>query len=159
MSLARHTLEVDYDDWQLQSCLFDYLNVVRGPYTVDRFVDDRNAQLTIFNSKEFSIKYFISLVSTYSLLLGQVKIIAFVHQFHSSCEYWRKFEQATLIVSWLESSYFLHILRPTGKSWHSLVKDVRRFPVAYIRGRHTSLHSAFSDSPPFWTLALRLVVS
>jgi len=30
--------------------------------------------------------------------------------------------------------------------------DIRRFPAAYIRGRHTSLQSAFSDSLPFWTL-------
>ena len=42
---------VDLDDWQLDSGAFRLLDGLWGPHTVDRFVDNYNAQLIRFNSR------------------------------------------------------------------------------------------------------------
>jgi len=158
--LSRCTLEVDCDDWQLQSCWFHYLNGVWGPCTVNRFADDRNTQLGILNSKVFCPgtsgvdAFSFTWAGENNWLCPSISLILRVLEKVRADR-----ATATLIVPWWESSYFWPTLRPTSKSWHSLMKDIRRFPTAYIRGHHTSLHSTFSDSPPFWTLAFRLVAS
>ena len=158
--LSRCTLEVDCDDWQLQPFWFDYLDAVWGPHTVDRFADDKNAHLASFNSKVFcpgtsGVDAFrFSWVGQNNWLCPPISLILRVLEKVRTDR-----ATATLVVPWWESSYFWPTLRPTGKSWHSLVRDVRRFPAAYIRGHQTSLRSAFSNAPPFWTLALRLVSS
>ena len=51
--LSRCTVQLDCDDWQLQPCWFSYLEAIWGPHTVDRFADEWNAQLPIFNSRVF----------------------------------------------------------------------------------------------------------
>ena len=158
--LSRCTWEVDCDDWQLQPCWFNYLDAAWGPHTVDRFADATNAHLPIFNSKVFCEgtsgvdAFSFSWAGHNNWLCPPISLVL------------RTLEKvradnatAMLIVSWWESSYYWPTLRPTGKSWHCLVTDIRRFPASYNRGRHTSLRSAFSDSPPFWTLALLLVAA
>ena len=42
---------VDYDDWQISPVLFYYLEEAWGPYSVDRFADNFNTQLSRFNSR------------------------------------------------------------------------------------------------------------
>ena len=42
---------VDYDDWFLNPAVFEELNVLWGPHTVDRFADFHNRQLPRFNSR------------------------------------------------------------------------------------------------------------
>ena len=42
---------VDYDDWQISPALFYYLEEAWGPYSVDRFADNFNTQLSRFNSR------------------------------------------------------------------------------------------------------------
>ena len=42
---------VDYDDWMLNPAVFGWLNNLWGPYTVDRFANAVNAQLSRFNSR------------------------------------------------------------------------------------------------------------
>ena len=41
----------DRDDYQLDPAVFDWLNALFGPYTVDRFATANNAQLSRFNSR------------------------------------------------------------------------------------------------------------
>ena len=41
----------DTDAWGIDEESFNYLSSLLGPYTVDRFADDRNAKLPCFNSK------------------------------------------------------------------------------------------------------------
>ena len=42
---------VDSDDWGIHKSLFDMLNVQYGPFTIDRFANDRNTQLARYNSR------------------------------------------------------------------------------------------------------------
>ena len=41
----------DFDDWETTDALFRYLNSLWGPFTIDRFADNKNAKLKKFNSK------------------------------------------------------------------------------------------------------------
>jgi hypothetical protein len=49
--LSRRTM--DCDDWQLDPYWFRHLDSIWGPHTIDRFADDANCQLPVFNSKVF----------------------------------------------------------------------------------------------------------
>ena len=42
---------VDYDDYMLNPAVFQWLDSLWGPHTVDRFADPKNAQVEWFNSK------------------------------------------------------------------------------------------------------------
>jgi hypothetical protein len=151
---------IDGDDWQLDPYWFRYLDGVWGPHTVDRFADNENCQIPIFNSRVFCPG--TSGVDAFSL--------SWADQNNWLCppigSILRVLEKvradgavATLIVPQWESSFFWPTVRPNGSSWHELVKDVHRIPAVYLRGRHTSLYSAIVGSHPFWTLALRLEAS
>ena len=41
----------DFDDWETTDTLLHYLNRLWGPFTIDRFADNKNARLRKFNSK------------------------------------------------------------------------------------------------------------
>ena len=50
--LADHFSRVnDTDNWGIDFKTFFFLNKRYGPYTVDRFADDKNTKLSVFNSK------------------------------------------------------------------------------------------------------------
>ena len=42
---------IDYDDWETTQVLFQYLNDIWGPHTIDRFADNKNAKVSRFNSR------------------------------------------------------------------------------------------------------------
>ena len=41
----------DFEDWETTNTLFKYLNRVWGPFTIDRFADNKNCKTKVFNSK------------------------------------------------------------------------------------------------------------
>ena len=41
----------DYDDWMLNPAVFQELEVMWGPHTINRFTDVHNRQLERFNSR------------------------------------------------------------------------------------------------------------
>ena len=43
----------DFDDWETSDTLFQYLNSFWGPFTIDRFADNKNAKFKKFNSKSW----------------------------------------------------------------------------------------------------------
>ena len=42
---------IDKDDWEITTTLFDKLNTLYGPFTIDRFASNRNTKTLRFNSK------------------------------------------------------------------------------------------------------------
>ena len=42
---------IDYDDWRLNPTIFEWLDKLWGPHTVDRFADHTNTQVPRFNSR------------------------------------------------------------------------------------------------------------
>lgn len=158
--LSRGAVEIDCDDWQLHPSWFCYLDSIWGPHTIDRFADENNAQLMVFNSKKpcsgtcgvdaFSFSWADENNWLCPPIASVLRVLEKVRADRAT---------ATLVVPWWESSFFWPTLRPTSRSWHDLVTDVRKIPANYRRGRYTSRSSAFNDSRSFWTLALRLVAS
>ena len=43
----------DTDDWSIDNSTFEYLNARFGPFDVDRFADNVNRRLPIFNSRYY----------------------------------------------------------------------------------------------------------
>ena len=41
----------DFDDWETTDTLFHYLHSLRGPFTIDRFADNKSSKLKKFNLK------------------------------------------------------------------------------------------------------------
>ena len=42
---------LDFDDWAVSPLVFQYFNNVWGPFHIDRFADNRNKHVEIFNSQ------------------------------------------------------------------------------------------------------------
>ena len=42
---------INYDDWETTQALFQHLNVIWSPRTIDRFADNKNAKVSCFNSE------------------------------------------------------------------------------------------------------------
>jgi hypothetical protein len=158
--LSRGVVEVDCDDWQLHPRWFRYLDAIWGPHTVDRFADENNAQLSVFNSKRLCPgtsgvdAFAFSWADENNWLCPPIDLVLRVLEKVRADK-----ATATLVVPWWESSYFWPTLRPTSGSWHDLVTHVRVIPADYRRGRYTSTSSAFNDSQSLCTLALRLAKS
>ena len=41
---------IDYDDWRISNSFFCYLNQLWGPYTIDRFANQKNAKTVRYNA-------------------------------------------------------------------------------------------------------------
>ena len=44
----------DFDDWGISQNIFNYFNLLWGPFTCDRFADSKNKKVSFFNSKYFT---------------------------------------------------------------------------------------------------------
>ena len=133
------------------------MDAILGPHTADRFADDDNCELPVFNSRFFVWGY---RESTRSVISGQIRTTGYgrARLTIRFCEFWQRSRRTglplrALIVPWYESSYCWPTVRQNGSSWHELASDVRRIPAVYRRSHHTSLASAVVDKRPCWTLA------
>ncbi len=43
--------EIDADDWGVSQTFYNFIDHIWGPHSVDRFADENNAKLNVFNSK------------------------------------------------------------------------------------------------------------
>jgi hypothetical protein len=41
----------DYDDWEINQLVFNYLDQIWGPFSFDRFADNKNYKVAEFNSQ------------------------------------------------------------------------------------------------------------
>ena len=145
------------DDWQLHPRWFHYLDSLWGPHTVDRFADNLNAHLPVFNSDRLCVgtagvdAFSFSWTGQNNWLCPPVSLILRVLDKVKADK-----AVATLVVPWWESAYFWPSIRPSLDSWHSLIKEYIRLPAGYVRGPRSAPSSAFCEEPNFWTLALRL---
>ena len=71
---------INYDDWGSTQVLFQYLNVIWGLHTIDRFAHNKNAKVSRFNSKFWcpALKAFINLMLFHQI--SQMKIIILLLQ-------------------------------------------------------------------------------
>ena len=132
--------EIDFDDWGVSHEFFSFMNQLWGPYSVDRFADNFNANLPIFNSKywcpntshvdAFSVSWRYEnnwLVPPITLIGRAVK-----HVRASSA-------RATLVVPDWPSAPFWPLLFSKGSSLSRIVVQVIKFSdprFIFVQGRN-----------------------
>ena len=122
---------VDYDDWQLNPLIFSELNDIWGPYTIDRFADNINAQLARFNSRygnpgsEAVDAFTVNWAGENNWLCPPVTLISRVIRHAQVCS-----AAGTLVVPAWPSAPFWPILCPMGSQFADFVKEVIELPLS-----------------------------
>eukprot|EP00731_Ephydatia_muelleri_P008538 Em0004g876a len=128
---------VDYDDWQISPALFYYLEEAWGPYSVDRFADNFNTQLSRFNSR-FACPG-SEAVDTFTVHWGggennwwcpPPSLVARVVRHAETCK-----ANGTLVVPHWESAPYWPLLCPDGMMFASFVGASEVLPGENIPGR------------------------
>ena len=106
---------IDHDDWQVSPSLFDWLNWMWGPFTVDNFADCDNTQLERFHSRFWSPgTYAVDTFTTswreeMNWLVPPVDLIGRTIRHAMVCQ-----ARGCLLVPVWESAYFWPLLVPDG---------------------------------------------
>eukprot|EP00731_Ephydatia_muelleri_P008531 Em0004g869a len=128
---------VDYDDWQISPELFYYLEEAWGPYSLDRFADNFNTQLSRFNSR-FACPG-SEAVDTFTVHWGggennwwcpPPSLVARVVRHAETCK-----ANGTLVVPHWESAPYWPLLCPDGMMFASFVGASEVLPGEIIPGR------------------------
>ena len=115
----------DTDGWGIDNVCFNYINSRFGPFSVDRFADDRNKKLSVFNSRYYCPG--TSHVNAFTADWGNdnnwlchpVSIIGSTIKHVRLCK-----GIGTLLVPIWESSYFWPLIYPNGLHFADFIKDV-----------------------------------
>ena len=144
----------DSDSWGVDKDCFNYLNNLMGPFTVDRFADDRNAKLACFNSKFYCpgtahVNAFTADWSYHNNWCSPpVNRIGSTIKHMARCK-----AMGTLLVPEWKSAYYWPILYPDGVSLAGFVKKAV-FVTPYYYS--CTPNSVFTGYVPFRTLALAI---
>ena len=120
--------EVDYDDWGVSSQFFQFMNSLWGPHSVDRFADNRNTKLPVFNSRYWCP--YTSHVDAFSTswsgpnnwLVPPINMVSKVLRHVKASG-----AQGTLVIPEWPSAVFWPLLFAIDSPYHSLIRDVIRF--------------------------------
>ena len=124
---------VDYDYWFVNPSVFEELNVLWGPHTVDRFADFHNRQLPRFNSRCWNPG--TEAVDAFTVHWGQdnnwwcppVALIPRVIGHARGCE-----AAGTLIVPYWPSGPFWPLVHPSAGSFAEFVTERRELPLSEL---------------------------
>ena len=132
--------EIDFDDWGVSHKFFVYMDEMWGPHTVDRFADQNNKKLTLFNSKyscpgtnavdAFSVDW----SSDNNWLVPPIYLIGQVLRHVRVCK-----AKASLVVPCWPSAPFWPLLFSEHSSFSSMVSQRISFPNSsdiYVQGRN-----------------------
>ena len=130
----------DYDDWQLDPFVFNCLDGLWGPHSVDRFANDYNAQIVRFNSRFASVG--AEAIDAFTVHWGggennwwcpPPSLIIRVIRHAEVCK-----AKGTLVVPYWESAPFWPVLCPDGSCFAPFVVAVCDLPLSkhlFQRGR------------------------
>ena len=144
---------VDTDDWSIDDYSFAYLSSLYGPFTADRFADNSNAKLPIFNSRYHcpgtsGVNAFCENWSDHNnWLCPPISMIGSVIKYVALCK-----TKGTLLVPMWPSSYFWPLIYPNGLHMASFVRDFVVINPIYS----SSSNSVFSGRASFKALALSI---
>lgn len=117
---------VDYDDWAINPMVFNALDVMWGPHTVDRFANRDNAQLERFNSRYWNPgtdAFTVDWAGENNWWCPPVCLIPRVVEHARSCG-----ATGTLIVPFWVSAPFWPLICPRGTEFAEMVADVVQLP-------------------------------
>lgn len=144
----------DTDSWSIDGKTFEFINSRFGPFTVDRFADDRNKKLPIFNSRYYcpGTSHVNSFTADWgrdnNWLVPPISLIGSTIKHLKSCK-----GTGTLLVPAWESSYFWPYIFPHGTQTADYIKGI--LVVNPLFESYTE-HNVFNGYAPFKTLALKL---
>ena len=156
---------LDADDWSIDTSVFNWLNSLWGPYTIDRFASYYNSQLPAYNSKYSSPgssgvdAFSQDWSATNNWLCPPVNLIILaVKKLQVSRGY------GTLVIPEWPSGLFWPYLHASGLTFKAYVKGcivLPRIPNLIVEGSgqratYGKKESVFSGCPRFSMLALRL---
>lgn len=126
---------VDYDDWHLDPLIFNWLDHAWGPHDVDRFADNYNTQLKLFNSRyacpnsEAIDAFTVNWCCENNWLCPSPGIVARVLRHAELCR-----AKGTLVIPWWPSAPFWPLLY-TGCSFAPFVKGSYMVGDVLVQGR------------------------
>ena len=156
---------VDKDDWKLHPNIFNYLNNLWGPHTVDRLASHYNNQINRSNSRFASpgCEAVDALPQNWSYennwVCPPAEMIATAIRHFSSCNAGR-----TLVIPEWKSAYFWPLIRPSPTSFATSIvgyEFLSNIPNMLIPGPgqlkvYKAHKSAFHGCPKFNMMALRV---
>ena len=144
----------DTDSWGVDKDTFHYINRKFGPFSVDRFADDRNKKLKAFNSRYYCPG--TAHVNTFTAdwsdennwLCPPVSLIGSTLKHLRLCK-----GRGTLLIPVWASAYFWPLIYPDGSHPAPFIKDVLVVDPYY---ESYGEDSAFNGHVTFQTIALQL---
>ena len=142
----------DTDAWAVDQECFHYINTHFGPFSVDKFADDRNKKLKIFNSRYYcpGTAHVNSFTADWSndnnWLCPPVSLIGSTINHLRRCK-----GRRTLLVPVWESSYFWPLIYPNGLHFAHFVKDMLVVNPKYENYNDDNIFNGYTS---FRTLAL-----
>ena len=144
----------DSDSWGVDRNTFDFISSQFGPFSVDRFADDRKKLLPTFNYRYYcpGTSHVNSFTADWShdnnWLCPPVSLVGSTLRQLGLCK-----ARGTLLVPYWESSYFWPLLRPTGKHFAPFV---RNYLIVHPYYENYGNDTAFQGYATFPTIALQL---
>ena len=139
----------DSDDWRTTIAFFNEINMLWGPFTIDRFANNENTKLPLFNSKFFCPHsdgvdaFSFSWEHENNYIVPPINVIPKVLKHMKSC-----LAKGVLIAPYWPSAAFWPCLTDTNSQFKTFVKDVRLYSSAscILRGVN---NNAFISSNSF----------
>ena len=144
----------DTDSWGIDQKTFDFINARFGNFTVDRFADDRNKKLPIFNSRYYcpGTSHVNSFTADWSKdnnwLAPPISLIGSTIKHLRACK-----GTGTLLIPAWESSYFWPLIFPNGTETAYFIKGILVVNPYY---QSYNENNVFNGHAPFKALALKL---
>ena len=143
----------DTDDWGVDMECFNYISKRFGPFNVDRFADNLNKKVDLFNSKYYcpgtaSVDAFTADWKGYNnWICPPISLIAASIRHLELCK-----AQGTLLIPVWESAYYWPLLYHNGLHLADFIKDYLVVNPYYI----TNSNSMFQGYQPFKAMAIRV---
>ena len=139
----------DTDSWSIGRKCFDFINSHFGPFSVDRFADDRNKMLKSFHSSYYCPgTSHVNVEWENQLALPPISLIGSTLRHLRICE-----GHGALLVPVWESSYCWPLIYPNGLRPAYFIKDILTVNPNYEGYNQNDIFSGFA---PFSAIALKL---
>ena len=143
----------DTDDWSIDHSSFMMISSRYGPFTIDRFADNRNKKIERFNSKFYcpgtlAVDCFTENWNfENNWICPPVKLICYALRHLKLCQ-----ANGTVIIPMWKSSYFWPTIYPNGVTLASFIKEFTVFDPYFI----SESNSVFSGYANFRCMALNV---
>jgi len=148
----------DSDDWSVHEWVFNTIDRLWGPHTIDRFAYDYNAKCLKFNSR-FWCQGTAGVDAFKQSWAGEVNWLVPPPRLVNQCVSKAKIDKCrcTLLMPVWKSAPFWPVIYPNGRDLAPFVRDVHYFGPGRLTRRGRGKNGIFDGRPlPFGLLAVRI---